>query len=162
MRFLNTCAVFDFNLFTNCMYFILFYRLNFIVLQGELHHVRFDVVYLILAGTFLGRPVLCDPLPHAASYMSLLGDRTAPLTGREIENNPLSSLAVSPEASLPRAKLPTPAATAALKWSLFLHSTSPSAPRALAAALPQPFPIAAPRPPPFIPFFVVRSPWPRS
>ena len=42
----------------------MFYRLNFIVLHREHHHVRFYVVFLILAGPFLGRPVLCDPLPR--------------------------------------------------------------------------------------------------
>ena len=47
MRFLNTRVVFEFNFFTNYVYFILFYSLDFIFLHRELHHVPFDVVHLI-------------------------------------------------------------------------------------------------------------------
>ena len=66
MCFLNMRFVFDFNFFYELyVFYLLFYRLNFMILHRELHHVRFDVVCLILAGPFLGRPVLCDPLPHA-------------------------------------------------------------------------------------------------
>ena len=52
--------------FNICRFILfLFYRRSFIALHRELHHVRFDVVFLILAGPFLGRPVLCCLLPHA-------------------------------------------------------------------------------------------------
>ena len=71
--------------------------------------MRFDVDWLILSGLFLGRPVICDPFCDTrASYVSFPGYSTAPLSEKETENNPLSSLAVSPEASLPRAKPPSP------------------------------------------------------
>ena len=92
-----TCVLFlILTFFTNCMYFILFYRLNFIVLHRELHHVRFDVVFLILAGPFLGRPVLCCLLPHAGllRVRSRRSHRSADRE-RDREQSPLLSCSFS-------------------------------------------------------------------
>ena len=74
----------------------LFYRLNFIVLHRELHHVRFDVVFLILAGPFLGRPVLCCLLPHAGllRVRSRRSHRSADRE-RDREQSPLLSCSFS-------------------------------------------------------------------
>ena len=101
----------------------------------------FDVDWLILSGLFLGQPVICDPFcDMRASYVSFPGYSTAPLSEKETENNPLSSLAVPPSSKTAVAR-----GTADLKRFLFLHSASSSAPRALAAALPQPFPVRSRR-----------------